>query len=41
LIFLQMTQQQNILIALLSGRRDQNLSFAALVQLLENLDFSC
>ena len=36
-----MTQQQKFLIALLSGRRDQNLNFAALVQLLENLDFSC
>ena len=36
-----MTQQQKFLIALLSRRRDQNLSFAALVQLLENLKFNC
>lgn len=35
-----MTQQQKFLIALLSGQRDQNLSFAALVQLLENLKFN-
>ena len=36
-----MSQQQKFLIALLSGQRDQNLSFASLVQLLENLEFSC
>ena len=36
-----MTQQQKFLIALLSGQRDHNLSFAALVQLLENLNFKC
>ena len=36
-----MTQQQKFLIALLSGQRDHNLSFASLTQLLENLGFNC
>jgi predicted RNA binding protein YcfA (HicA-like mRNA interferase family) len=36
-----MTQQQKFFIALLSGQRDRNLSFTALVQLLENLNFTC
>ncbi|MSQ66412.1 MAG: type II toxin-antitoxin system HicA family toxin [Limnohabitans sp.] len=36
-----MKQQQKILIALLCGKRDHNISFAALVQMLENLAFSC
>jgi predicted RNA binding protein YcfA (HicA-like mRNA interferase family) len=36
-----MTQQQKFLIALLSGQRDQNLSFASLIQLLEKLEFNC